>query len=141
MNTEPARIRRLSPACRDEHGFTLLEVLAAVALLAVAITVVLQLFSADLRSVSASGDYVAATARVNAKMREVLDSEEFTEKSWTDMTEDGFRMDITVAKALEERMENLPLQAFEVSVIATWSQGTRQKSITLKTLKLTEKKV
>ena len=125
----------------SERGFTLLEVLAAVALLAISLTVVFQLFSADLQAIASSEDYVAAATRANAMMREVLDDDELTEKSWSDLTDDGYRIDVSVQKSLAERSENLQVELLEVAVTASWAKGSKSRTITMKTLKLVGKKV
>ncbi|MGE5238662.1 MAG: type IV pilus modification PilV family protein, partial [Chloroflexota bacterium] len=78
------------------HGFTLLEVLVAVALLGIAVTVVLQLFSANLRTLAASEDYVAAVTQAEVKMRELLDQESLIETAWTETSEEGHIMDVSI---------------------------------------------
>lgn len=128
-------------ASSSEGGFTLLEVLVAVALMAIAVTVVLQLFSADLRAIAASEDYVLAAVRANAAMREVLDDSELSETSWSEMTDDGYRIDVNVAETLQERTENLQTRLLEVTLTLTWIKGPRERAITLRTLKTVEKKV
>jgi len=74
----------------DSKGFTLLEVLVALAILGIAITVVLQLFSANLRSIAASEDYISAVTTAEARLRDILDDEELSEKSWSETTSDGY---------------------------------------------------
>lgn len=125
----------------SRKGFTLLEVLLAVALLAIAVTVVLQLFSANLRAIAASEEHVSAAARANAAMREVLDDDNLTEKSWSERTEDGYRIDVNVTETLKERTENLQVKLLEVVVILNWTNGTKERAITLRTLKTVTKQV
>lgn len=122
-------------------GFTLLEVLVAVAILGIAIAVVLQLFSADLRSLSVSGDYVAAAARAESKMREVLDDDALTERSLSETTNDGYRIDVSVSNALQKRTENLPVTLLEISLTVHWTKGTKERTFSLRTMKMVEKKV
>jgi prepilin-type N-terminal cleavage/methylation domain-containing protein len=122
-------------------GFTLLEVLVAVAILGIAITMVLQLFSADLKSISASADYVAAAAKAEAKMREVLDSDQLTEESLNETTADGYRTFVSVTKTLEDRTENLPVNLLNISVTVYWTQGAGEKSLTLNTMKMVTKQI
>ena len=126
---------------RNQSGFTLLEVLAAVALLAVAVAVVFQLFSADLRSLSASQDYVSAVTRANAKMREVLDDDKLAEKAWSETTDDGYRMDISVSEVMKDRTDKLQITLFEITVSTSWAKGTRTPSIILKTMKVMNKQI
>lgn len=123
------------------HGFTLLEVLVAVALLGIAITVVLQLFSANLQALSASGDYVTAATRANIKLRELLDEEALTESSWTETSDEGYQVDISVTHALEDRTENLQMSLFEIAVTVSWTKGPRTRSLTMRTLKSLPKQI
>jgi general secretion pathway protein I len=122
-------------------GFTLLEVLVAVALLGIAITVVLQLFSANLQVLSASEDYVAAATRANVKLRELLDEETLTERSWSETSDEGYRMDISVTNALQDRTESLQVSLFEIALTVRWSKGTRERSLTMRTLRTLPKQI
>jgi prepilin-type N-terminal cleavage/methylation domain-containing protein len=131
----PLRLLRKQKPRLWRSGFTLLEVLVAVALLGIAITVVLQLFSANLQALSSSEDYVAAATRANIKLREVVDEEEITESSWTEVSEEGYTMDVSITNALEDRTEKLQVALFEIALTVRWSKGARQRSLTLRTLK------
>jgi len=128
-------------ALRSSAGFTLLEVLVAVAILGIAIAVILQLFSADLRAISVSGNYVAAAAKAEAKMREVLDDDALTERSLSETTDDGYRIDVAVTRALGNRTENLPVMLLDVSLTVHWTKGTKERTLTLRTMKMVEKKI
>lgn len=123
------------------NGFTLLEVLVALAILGIAITVVLQLFSANLRSIAASEDYISAVTTAEARLRDILDDEELSEKSWSETTNDGYRMDVTVSDALTERTDNLQVKALIIDLTIRWVKGVKENSINIKTMKLVEKKV
>ncbi len=119
-----------------ERGFTLLEVLVALAILGIALLAVVRLFSANLREISASGDYVNAAARAEAKLRDVLDDDALAEKTATEQTDDGYRIDTSIKEALKSRTDNLQVKVMEVGVTVDWRRGTKNKSVTLKTLKV-----
>jgi prepilin-type N-terminal cleavage/methylation domain-containing protein len=121
------------------HGFTLLEVLVATAILGIAVAVVLQLFSANLRALASSEDYVSATKMAEAKMREILDDAALAETSFSETTGDGYRIDVSVTNALEERTENLPVKLLEVSMTVHWTKGIKERSLTLRTMKAVRK--
>ena len=121
------------------NGFTLLEVIVAIAILGIAITVVLQLFSANLRAISVSGDYVAAATRAEAKMREILSDDRLSEKYFSEATQEGYRIDVSITDVIKERTENLQVKLLEVDLTIHWTQGTKQKSMSLKTFKVVEK--
>jgi prepilin-type N-terminal cleavage/methylation domain-containing protein len=122
-------------------GFTLLEILVAVALLGIAITVVLQLFSANLRALSVSGDYVSAAMRADAKMREILEDSDLAEKSWSEVTDDGYRFDASITETLKERTENLQVRLLEITLTTQWLEGSKTKFLTLKTLRTVNKTI
>ncbi len=135
LNVRPAVSR--SP----RSGFTLLEVLIAVALLGIAVSVALQLFSADLRALSASEDYVTAAARASAKMREVLNDDALGPKTLSEATNDGYRIDVSVTDAMKERTENMQVALMDVSLTIRWMRGTKEKSLTLRTMKMVQKQI
>ena len=122
-------------------GFTLLEVLVAIAILGIAITVVLQLFSANLRAISVSGDYVSAAIKAEAKMREILSDDKLSEKSSSETTDDGYRIDVSVTDALKERTDNLQVRILEIDLTVHWTRGTKERSLAMKTMKLVNKEI
>jgi prepilin-type N-terminal cleavage/methylation domain-containing protein len=122
-------------------GFTLIEILVAIAILSIAVTVVLQLFSANLRAVSVSGDIVSAATKAQVKMRAVLDEENLAERVSSEVTDDGYRIDTSIAETLQERTENLQVKMFEIAVTVHWVKGIRERSLTLRTLKTVQKEV
>jgi general secretion pathway protein I len=128
--------RRTGPA-----GFTLLEVLVALALLSIALVVILQLFSANMRGIAASDDYVRAVMTAESKMREITGDEEISEKAWSETTDDGYRLDTTITPAESDRTEDLPVSLLEISMTVHWTDGTKERAFTLKTVKLVPKKV
>jgi prepilin-type N-terminal cleavage/methylation domain-containing protein len=123
------------------RGFTLLEILVALAILGIAITIILQLFSANLRALSASGDYVSAVTKAEAKMREILDDANLSEKSWSEVTDDGYRFDASVTETLKDRTENLQVRMLEVALTVQWTKVSKKKSLTLKTMKVVNKQI
>ena len=124
-----------------QKGFTLLEVLIATAILAIAIAVVIQLFSADLRGIALSDGYVSAVIKANMKMREVLDNGNFSEGVMSEVTDDGYRIDITMAEALTERTETLPVRIFEIDLTVFWNDGIKEKSYSLKTMQFVQSEI
>ena len=120
---------------RTQRGFTLLEVLAAVAILGMALTVIMQLFSANLQGIAASDDYLAASMAAEAKMREVIDKGDFSEQDWSETTDEGYRVDVSIRPALEERTESLPVALHEITLSFRFESGSKERTITLRTLR------
>jgi len=130
---------RDSKVRRRPAGFTLLEVLVSLSIVAIAVTVVLQLFSADLRAISSSDDYAAAVIKAETRMREVLDNEDLGETSWSEATPDGYRMDVSISDVLKERTKDLQVRLLEVGLTTRWIKGTKEKMVTLRTMKMVNK--
>jgi general secretion pathway protein I len=129
------KAQRQSPICNCS-AFTLLEVLLALALVGVAVTMILQLFSSNLRNIAGSGDYVKASLRAQEKMREILDSTDLAERQWTESTTDGYRIDVAVAPVEKERVQTITgAQLLKVDLVLSWKQGVRNKTMNLSTLK------
>jgi len=124
-----------------QAGFTLLEVLVATAILGIAVAVVLQLFSANLRAISDSGDYVIAVTRAEMKMREILATDDLSEKAYSETTNDGYRMDINIAETLQDRTENLQTRLLEIVLTIHWTKGTKERAYTLRTMKLVKRPI
>jgi prepilin-type N-terminal cleavage/methylation domain-containing protein len=126
---------------KEEKGFTLLEVLAAVAILGMALAVILQLFSANLRGIAASEEYLAASLAAEAGLREAIETGDLTERAWTETTAEGYRMDISVAPVLQERTESLPVELHQITLTLHFTRGARDRSITLRTMKMAVRKI
>jgi len=125
----------------SSKGFTLLEVLVAIALLGIAISIVLQLFSADLRAIATSEDYVSAAAKAEAKMREVLDNDTLVEGSTSEITNDGYRLDVSIASTLNERTDMLKVMLMDILVTVHWTKGAKERSMSLRTMKVLNKEL
>ena len=126
---------------RQEDGFTLLEVLVAFVLLASVVTVILQLFSSNLKTLSLTEDYLSATVKAETRMREILADDTLAESAWTETTTDGYRIDVAVNPAFEGRTKDLPLKMLEIGVTMTWKKGTKNRSLTLKTMKTVKRQI
>jgi prepilin-type N-terminal cleavage/methylation domain-containing protein len=125
----------------DCRGFTLLEIIVALALVATAVVVVMQLFSANLRAIAASDGYVNASAYAEAVMRTVLTDEDFPDKAASSGTIDIYRYESSAVKVNEERTSTTNVDLYLVTVTVHWLEGNRDKSLKLNTLKLIEKKI
>jgi general secretion pathway protein I len=122
-------------------GFTLLEVLVALAILGIALVAVFELFSANMKGIVMSDDYVTAVMKAESKMREILDDDNLAEKSWDETTDDGYRINAAVTEAAADRTENLQVKLMEISLTIHWTRGTQERSFTLKTMKMVNKQV
>ena len=120
-------------ATRDIHGFTLLEVLVALAILGIAVVTVIQLFAQGLRLLKLSGDHQRAMLLADQKMREAepaaegIESGQEGEFAW-ERRVDGHPVpkELTVTGSLSVRV-------FRVSVQVRWSGNRNVEVATLRT--------
>jgi prepilin-type N-terminal cleavage/methylation domain-containing protein len=120
-------------------GFTLLEVLVSLAIMAIAVTLVVQLFSANLRTIARSGDLTSAAVRGDSRIREILARPTLAENAWSEITTDGYRMDIAISEVMKQRTDNLPVRLMEVVLTVRWMEGKKEKSLNLKTMKMVDR--
>ncbi|MGO9379898.1 MAG: type II secretion system protein [Dissulfurispiraceae bacterium] len=126
---------------KDRRGFTLLEILVAFSLIGIVLVVVMQIFSAGLRSLSISDSYVNASARAEAVMRNILEDDDFPNVTMSGSTLDGYRFNAVIAKGYEDRTQALNVDLYQVEVTLYWNDGVRERSMSLNTLKVMEKKL
>jgi prepilin-type N-terminal cleavage/methylation domain-containing protein len=124
----------------EAKGFTLLEVLVSLAVMAIAMTLVIQLFSANLRAVVRSGDMTSAIIKGEYRLSEILAEPFLAERAWNEVTDDGYRIDVAVSEAMREKTDNLPVNLMEIVLTVHWIDGLREKSLRLKTMKVVDKK-
>ncbi|RJQ13292.1 MAG: prepilin-type N-terminal cleavage/methylation domain-containing protein [Nitrospiraceae bacterium] len=131
----------LAPCPSRRAGFTLLEILVALSITGIALIVVLQLFSANLKNISVSEDYVFAVSKAEARMRELLEGQNLQEGSWRETTADGYRVDIAIKNSQKERTQNLKVSLMEIDLTIHWTNAAKERSFTLKSAKLVKKRV
>lgn len=123
------------------RGFTLLEVLVALAVFSISLVVVMEVFSANLRNLFVAENQVYAATRAEYLMREVLSSEGLTEGPITGTTDDGYRYEILVTKILQERYRPTSIDLLQITLKLSWIEGTRRRSIDLISYRMQERKL
>ncbi len=123
------------------RGFTLLETLVALSVLAIALVVVLQLFSGGLKAGKASDDYTRAVFHGREKMEEILLVAPLEAGIMEGYCDGKYRWQTEVApiELPEEEAQVLPFRMMEITVRIFWSQGIRDKRFELHTTKILEK--
>lgn len=122
-------------------GFTLLEILVAVAIIGISLTVTIQLFSSNLRAISISKDYVHAVLKAEERMRELLEEENLSEGHYSEQTEDGYKIDIYISKFSRDKSENLQVDLTQIDLSVSWTAGMKEKRFDLTTYKVIEKTI
>ncbi|MEN6624574.1 MAG: prepilin-type N-terminal cleavage/methylation domain-containing protein [Smithella sp.] len=123
----------------EPTGFTLLEVLVSLAIMAIAVTMISQLFSANLRSVANSEDMTSAVIRAESRMRDLTSGNSLSEKVLNENTDDGYRFDISITEILKDRTDNLPVKLMKIDLTIRWIAGMKEKNFNLKTIKMIDK--
>jgi len=144
-------------ARETEGGFTLLEIMVAIAIMAVGLVTVIQLFSGALRSARLSEDYSRAVIGAKKKMDYLLsvrNLEDFDEIEKSGQFEesflDGYSWYIEALKLynlpeelkrdIEDQgyiIEDLEWKLYEIAVVVSWGgQAGREKKVRFVTLKL-----
>lgn len=116
-------------------GFTLFEVLISIAILSIAVVIILQLFSANMRNISKSDEYVKAAIKAESIMRGILDSE-LKEGTYIERTDDGYNVEVSIKNKDDDRTENMPVKLLDISLKVKWSDGVKERMIRLNTMKV-----
>lgn len=117
-------------------GFTLLEILVAIALLAISLTLVFQLFSGSLNNIRASEYYLKAAWEGEVSLRKILNDDNLQAGTFAEVTENGYRVETTVSEVMREKTGSLPYRAMEIDLAVKWHKGSKEKVTCLKTVKL-----
>lgn len=123
-----------------QRGFTVLEIMVALALIAIAIVSLIELSSANLRNLAKADDQIEAASCADAKMREILDMELPEDKTWIETDEQGFTHEITVTQKMKEKTDFLKVNWFEITLTTGWMKDGRKRQNVLKTAALVSKK-
>lgn len=118
---------------QNNRGFTLLEVLVALAILGIAVVTIIQLFSQGLRLLKLSGDHQRAVLLADQKAREAEPAAQGTESG-----QDGefdWERRVEVYPMPEELIVqgSSPLRVFRISVQVRWSGNRSVEVATLRT--------
>ena len=133
-NPEQILLETASPSTRRERGFTLLEVLVALAILSVAVVAVIQGVAQSLRLLKLSGDSQRALLLADQKVREILAPEAEREHG----EEANFRWErvIRPVEAAELTPPSGPprWRVFEITVRVIWDERRQIELATLRTV-------
>jgi len=123
------------------NGFTLIEILVAISLLAISLVVILQLFSGGLKSGKVSDEYTRGIFHAREVMEEILLLDTVEEGATEGEFEDGFKWktEIVLLEQREEEATRLPFDTFTIAVEVSWGEEGREKHLRIDTLKVFEK--
>ncbi len=121
---------------REEHGFTVLEILVSLMIISVVVVSIIQLTSINLRNLTRSGDQVNALITANSRMRALLEMDKMDDKYWREMDEQGNTYEIWVYEIRNKRTENLPVKLEGITLALHYPTARMERTVTLKAEKI-----
>jgi len=125
----------------QKRGFTLIEVVVALAILGVGLTVIIELFSGGLRLARASMEYTKAVNYARTKMEEIAVKPELQVGTGEGESDDkAFRWQVVVKKvdllSIDKSMDyKPPVELYQVKIDVFWKSGSKERSTSLESLK------
>jgi hypothetical protein len=127
-----------SSNCKNEEGFSLLEVVVALTILTGGFLTVLKLFSGSVLSVDFSGQYLKAITLANSKINELeILNFQPSEYSGKFKNEKSYRWEVDIApydSPLNDPNSNIQLQKILLTVL--WEDRGQTRNVELATLHL-----
>lgn len=123
---------------RGARGFTLLEVLIAFVIAALALGVMFEVAVGALRATQVSARYEEAVVRARSHLAMVTNGGSLMPGDWSGEDGGGYRWHIHVAAVAEGAAHpngapTVPLELYSVSVWITWSEDERTREVRLDT--------
>jgi general secretion pathway protein I len=118
----------------SDKGFTLIEVVIALAILGVGLTVLIELFSGGLRLARTSVEYTRAVNYARLKMEEMSIKPNIQEGNEEGEFDSTYRWQVEVKKVdllsvEKDRDFKPPVEHFQLKVNVLWKSGLRDRSI------------
>ena len=114
---------------RTRSGFTLLEVLVALAILAAGLLGLLELLSGSLRLSGGARDVTAASVYASQRLEEALLAPKPAEGLESGLFGEKFRW--TTETSLLPKLENDSFQAARIRVTVSWNDGVRGQAVSV----------
>jgi general secretion pathway protein I len=124
---------------RRQSGYTLIEVLVAFMILALALTVLLRIFSGGLRNVSVSSDYATATLIAESRLAATGIDIPLTPGETAGTEGERFQWTVSVQDYQPwpgYRSAARGVDAYRVTVTVEWPNGDNTRSVGLSTVRL-----
>ncbi len=121
-------------------GFTLLEVIVAVAILALSLGARLQIFSSGLKGARVAGHHTVATLQAESRLAATGIETALREGEFAGEFDNGHRWLVTV-RPHQGADAVAAVTAYEVVVTVSWDGGGAGKSVSLSTLRLASREV
>jgi len=126
---------------RGGAGFTLVEMVVAMAILGISLVLVIELFSGGLRLGRASEEYTLAGHLARQKVEEIFLSREIgegTEEGEFEGTSYRWQVEVKKVDLLPVAMETdyqPPMDLYQIQVRIIWNSGSKERSTRIETYK------
>ncbi len=119
------------------RGFSLLEVLVALVIMALALSAIMQLFASGANRVALSDEYLRAAMHARSQLAAVGSLVPVEEGHHEGRFEDGFdwAMDL-IPMEPPAGMLRRRLRAYQVHVVVEWERGTRRRRFAVDSIRL-----
>ena len=124
---------------RGGRGFTLIEVLVALTILALALVPLLRIYSGGAKGADRSDHYLRASAVAESLLASAGSEYSLQEGEITGRSARIFDWTLTIRPYQPELNENSPLELFEVEAAVRWTKGARTRGLTLTTLRAAQR--
>ena len=124
-------------------GFTLLEVVIAMAILGMGLAVIMELFSGGLRLGRAAEEYTKAANYARIKLEEIWSQQNIAEGTEEGEFDDVFRWKVSMKKIdilpIEKNPDfKPPVELFQVKVSVLWKSGSKERSASIESYKMSK---
>ena len=123
------------------RGFTLMEVVVALAVLGVGLIVIIELFSGGLRVGRISGEYTRAVGYARVKMEDIALAREIKEGMEEGEFDKDYRWHLEVKRVDllpgEQPVDiTLPVDLYQIKLQVIWKSGSQERSASLESMKV-----
>jgi len=126
-------------ASRRSNGFTLIEVLVALVIMAVSLAALFNVFSTALRNTTAAESHALATTHAQTILARIGVEQPLTEGEISGRIDEKFSWRIDMHPlSVEDRSDanRIFVRPFRVAVTINWVDGLAERSVALETLRL-----
>jgi len=120
----------------QNKGFTLVEVIIALAILGIGLTVIIEIFTGGLRLAKISEEYTKAMNLGRMKMEEIAYKPKVEEGTSEGEFDDSYHWQVQIKKTdllpVEKDSDfKPPIELFQVRIDVYWKSGSKQRSASL----------
>ncbi|HFD12611.1 MAG TPA: type II secretion system protein [Crenotrichaceae bacterium] len=128
-----------------QTGFSLLEILVAFTIMAISVTVLLEIFGNNTQIAYHTGNYTQAVSLAESLLDAAGREEKLPDSNASGDFDNRFQWNISVTEfqPVEEDVDfdQMFYQLYNVVVTVSWGQGEQQRSVKLNSLRIAQKNI